>query len=633
MDRVHLDKAVEEWLRLDRNPETRAEITSLLSTPSGIEDLSKRFSSRIAFGTAGLRGPMQAGPSAMNDLVIIQASQGLAKYAEETTDGAKERGIVVGHDHRFHSEEFARLTAGVFRRRGWKVYELEGLVHTPLVPFSTKRLNAALGVMVTASHNPAKDNGYKVYWSNAVQIISPHDSGIAQCILDSLEVEEAAWTPEQFKPTDEADGKFWDAVKGTQVLKEQYFDMCGGLAMHKEANASTSLLFTYTPMHGVGLPFALSALQSFGFPSSSISVVPSQAQPDPTFPTVKFPNPEELGALDLAIKHAESVGSTIVLANDPDADRFTAAEKQSNGEWKQFTGDELGALLGAWALGRYREEREKSGQDADDVSKAAMCASTVSSKMLRSMAEKEGFVFRETLTGFKWIGNEMQHLEDEGYDPIFAYEEAIGFMHGKEIKDKDGVTALVLFAEMAASLARLQKPLTTHLDSLYYEYGFHATSNSYYICRDPKKTDRIFAQLRYGRDDFDVHNPPPLSSFRLVPGSPTSTLASFPLTYLRDLTIGYDSSTPTHEPTLPTDKTAHMISFRVGSTKKEEEQGDEIQVEGTVRTSGTEPKIKFYLEARGPNTRRALVREKLEKVREAIGREWLRWEEEGLEKP
>ncbi|GAA5852110.1 hypothetical protein JCM8547_000160 [Rhodosporidiobolus lusitaniae] len=626
MNRAELDSRVQDWLRLDRNPTTCAEISSLLSSPSGLDDLTRRFSSRIAFGTAGLRGPMQAGPSAMNDLVILQASQGLAKYAEEQDEEAKTRGIVVGHDHRHHSKEFGRLTAGVFRRRGWRVYELDGLVHTPTVPFATKRLNAALGVMITASHNPAKDNGYKVYWSNAVQIIPPHDSGIAAAILESLEVDEEAWNPPVPKEGDEG---YWDAKKGTGRIVEQYIEMCEGLALDKETNASTSLVFTYTPMHGVGLPFAQRAFSSFGFPSSALSLVAPQSSPDPDFPTVRFPNPEEAGALSLAISQASQTGSTIVLANDPDADRFSAAEKQQDGTWHQFTGDELGALLGAWAFERYKQQ---VGEGEQEVRKAAMCASTVSSKMLRSMAKKEGFTFRETLTGFKWIGNEMQKLKEEGYNPIFAYEEAIGFMNGSEIKDKDGVTALVLFAEMAASLSRLQKPLTTHLDSLYYEYGFHATSNSYFICRDPKKTDRIFAQLRYGVDEVDLHNPPSISSFRLTPGSPTATLASLPLTYLRDLTIGYDSSSPlgpshAFQPSLPTDPTAHMISFRVSSN------GGEVAVEGTVRTSGTEPKIKFYLEARGPNAKRGGVREVLERVREAVGGEWLRWEEEGLEKP
>ncbi|GAA5958555.1 hypothetical protein JCM10213_001808, partial [Rhodosporidiobolus nylandii] len=607
MDRTQLDVAVQEWLRLEcvarssrppphlltpswplwllfrlpcsKNSETRAEIASLLSTPSGVADLTQRFSTRIAFGTAGLRGPMQAGPSAMNDLVVLQATQGLAKYAEEATEGAKERGVVVGHDHRFHSEEFGRLTAGVFRRRGWKVYELDGLVHTPLVPFATKRLNAAVGVMITASHNPAKDNGYKVYWSNAVQIIPPHDSGIAAAILDSLEVDDEARDPKKPQAGDEG---YWNAEKGTEELTEQYLEMCAGLSLHKDTNSTTPLLFTYTPMHGVGLPFATRAFTTFNFPSSSLSLVPSQSSPDPSFPTVAFPNPEEAGALSLAIEHATSVGSTVVLANDPDADRFCAAERQKDGSWHVFTGDELGALLGAWALECYRQSKG----EGEGVEKAAMCASTVSSKMLRSMAEKEGFVFRETLTGFKWIGNEMLRLEEEGYDPIFAYEEAIGFMHGREVKDKDGVTALAIFAEMATQLARLGKPLTAHLDALYYEYGYHATSNSYFICRDPQKTKRLFKELRYGREGVvDSASPPPPSSHRLRPGAPTATLASFPITYLRDLTVGYDSSTPDGRPTLPVDGGGEMISFRVGSAGE-----DGISVEGTVRTSGTEPK-------------------------------------------
>ncbi|GEM12679.1 phosphoglucomutase 1 [Rhodotorula toruloides] len=527
----------------------------------------------------------------MNDLVILQASQGLAKYAEQSIKGAKERGIVVGHDHRHNSVQFARLTAGVFRREGWKVYGLDGLVHTPMVPFSVKRIGAALGVMITASHNPARDNGYKVYWSNAIQIIPPHDSGIAAAILESLEVEEDAWTP----PTD---------VSGWTGTRD--------LIQH--TTGSTSLLLTYTAMHGVGLPFALDALCAFGFSRDRVTIVEEQAQPDPDFPTVKFPNPEERGALDLAIAHADKAGSTLVLANDPDADRFCAAEKVQ-GKWTIFTGDQIGALLGSYALERYR-------QTGAPIDKLAMCASTVSSKMLRSMAQKEGFRFEETLTGFKWIGNELQALEDQGYAPWFAYEEAIGFANGTSIKDKDGVTALALFAEMAATLARFGKPLTVHLDSLYYEYGFHATLNSYFICRDPAKTNRIFSTLRFGNPNTDSSTASPTSL------SLPTHLGGFRLASLRDLTVGYDSANPpSYEPRLPVDRSAHMISFSLGDT----ESGDGVEVVGTVRTSGTEPKIKYYLEARGAD--RQAVRAKLDHVRNALGSEWLRAEEHGLEKP
>ncbi|GAA5929729.1 phosphoribomutase PRM15 [Sporobolomyces koalae] len=606
MDSQALDKAVKDWLRLDRvrlNPTTRAEIEQLVAA-NDVVQLESRFAHRIAFGTAGLRGPMQAGISSMNDLTILQASTGLEKYARDTIPRAQARGIVVGHDHRHNSDRFAQLTASVFRKHGWRVYEFEGLVHTPMVPFAAKQLEAALGVMITASHNPAKDNGYKVYWSNAVQIIPPHDHGIASAILESLEVPEEAWQLDQLAPADR-----WD---GTRDMIDRYVRMSEALATQNQLNATSSLMFTYTAMHGVGLPFAVAAFESFGFRNSQFSIVEEQSRvPDPDFSTVKFPNPEEKGALDLAIQHADKKGSTIVLANDPDADRFCAAEKV-DGSWNVFTGDQIGSLLGYAALMQYKQ----SGLPID---KLAMCASTVSSKMLRSIAEKEGFLFRDTLTGFKWIGNEMIKMQEEGYNPMFAYEEAIGFMNGTEIRDKDGVTALGIFAELAAVLAAEGKTLSQQLDTLYAQYGYHATSNSYFICRDPRKTDRIFAQLRFGSPDIDSSTA--AASLLRLP----KTLASYPLTSIRDLTVGYDSAAapPDHLPALPVDKSSHMISFEVGGD-------DGVSVVGTVRTSGTEPKIKFYLEARGAD--RPAVLHKLQQVREAVGVEWLKWSENGLEK-
>lgn len=319
-------------------------------------------------------------------------------------------------------------------------------------------------------------------------------------------------------------------------------------------------------------------------------------------------------------------------------DRFCAAEKVQ-GKWTIFTGDQIGALLGSYALERYRQAGAPIGASAFVLGspsnaltlfymteKLAMCASTVSSKMLRSMAEKEGFRFEETLTGFKcvyirslcrcahlstrtfcrWIGNELQALGDQGYAPWFAYEEAIGFANGTSIKDKDGVTALALFAEMAATLARIGKPLTVHLDSLYYEsvplvlsarvqsrltrltsrYGYHATLNSYFICRDSAKTNRIFSTLRFGNPDTDSSTASPASL-----NLPTH-LGGFRLTSLRDLTVGYDSSNPpTYEPKLPLDRSAHMISFSLGDT----DSGDGVEVVGTVRTSGTEPKVRRFV--------------------------------------
>ncbi|KAM0789290.1 hypothetical protein ACM66B_000130 [Microbotryomycetes sp. NB124-2] len=623
-----LRQLVADWLRLDhvcdddasvlertdrlyvkQNAATRDEVQQLVNDQDWSR-LSTMFVPRISFGTAGLRSRMQAGTARMNDLVILQTSQGLAKYIEQHVSHAKERGIVIGFDHRqqsqlgLNSNRFAQLASNVFRKRGWKVYLFDRLTHTPLVPFTVAKLDAAAGVMVTASHNPAQDNGFKVYWGNAVQIVPPHDAGIAETILNSLEVDESLWQIEERNE--------WT---GNQDMIDAYFNMVSGFVRDKSANARSDLVFTYTAMHGVGLPFAQNAFERFGFRPEQLNVVQEQATPDPSFPSVKFPNPEEKGALNLALQQADSVNSTIVLANDPDADRFCAAEK-SNGSWRVFTGDQLGTVLGAWAL-------EKARAEGKPVDRLAMCASTVSSKMLRAMAQQEGFVFRETLTGFKFLGNEALNLVEQGYDPIFEYEEAIGYAHG-DLRDKDGVTALVNFCELATSLKTNDQTVSDYLESLFDKYGYFASSNSYFICRDPLKTNRIFNRLRFGLDETTILTD--LSDrYRLrVP----LKLGEYDVTYLRDLTVGYDSSNaPSFEPDLPIDRHAHMISFAVGDRGS----GDGVQVTGTVRTSGTEPKIKFYLEGSGRD--RAAVVTKLERVRQALGEEWLQWRENELEKP
>ncbi|KAM0745899.1 phosphoglucomutase 1, partial [Meredithblackwellia eburnea MCA 4105] len=606
-----------------QDPSTLTELSELLvRRPSSDYELLTRFSTRISFGTAGLRAKMGCGTALINSLVVIQTSQGLAEYADKHLAQAQaqqgelevERSIVVGHDHRHNSNKYAQLVKGVFERRGWKVYLFKGLVHTPIVPFTAKKLKSALGVMITASHNPAQDNGYKVYWTNHVQIIPPHDSGIASCINKNLEVHPGAFdlVPATEDQNDNENEAWMNEMKSAYF--KQLSELSLPLPLSLPNSKNNKVLFTYTPMHGVGLPFAQRAfVDSFGFDADLFSVVQEQASPDPDFPSVRFPNPEERGALDLAMRHADHVGSNIVLANDPDADRFCAAEKV-NGQWRQFTGDQLGTLLGHWVLQRYRG----SGKPID---KLAMCASTVSSKMLAAMARHEGFVFRETLTGFKYLGNEALVLGTEGLECAFAYEEAIGFMVGDVVRDKDGVSALGTFCQLASTLYSSNETLSSHLESLYEKYGYFETSNSYFVCRDPEKVERIFGLLRYGGSTNN-----PTTSIPLALKLPTH-LAGFQLTSIRDLTVGYASSNPpSYRPSLPVDPKTQMISFGLGGRGT----GDGVEVTGTVRTSGTEPKIKFYLEASGSN--RAKVSEKLARVREALGDAWLRWEEFELEK-
>ncbi|KIO34808.1 hypothetical protein M407DRAFT_13475 [Tulasnella calospora MUT 4182] len=581
-----MDVLVSEWLRLDQNITTRAEIEEL-SRSGNEEELRTRLADRIEFGTAGLRGRMEAGFSRMNDLTIIQASQGLCAYVlQQNPDTAQDEGIVIGHDHRYNSERWALLTARAFISKGVKVYLHRGLVHTPLVPFSVGRLRAACGVMITASHNPKNDNGYKVYWQNAVQIIEPHDRGIAESIKANLEPGPSAWSvddvtesPLYFDKTEEMTELYLDQVSSQihdksvkppstmpdAILTER---ACRSL---QPLNASTDLKFVFTAMHGVGYKIAMRAIETAGF--KPFIAVQAQQEPNPDFPTVPFPNPEEKGALNLAIEEANKQGADYVFAVDPDADRFAAAEKQADGKWTQFTGDQLGTLLASSILDRYK----KSGKP---IEKLAMVASAVSSKMLESMAKAEGFKFAECLTGFKWIGNTALNLEAGGYDVKFGYEEAIGFMCSPEIRDKDGVTAMVTFAEMTVASRAEGKRLSERLNDLYNKYGYHQTKNGYFVCRDPEVIKKIFARL----GSFP-HYSSTVSSAAYPSGA-----ASLPLTAVRDLTTGsaYDSETEDRKPVLPVSG-GNMITFKLGSA----EEG--VQVVMTLRTSGTEPKGVIWL--------------------------------------
>ncbi|EMD38678.1 hypothetical protein CERSUDRAFT_113859 [Gelatoporia subvermispora B] len=590
-----LGDLVNEWLRLDRNQETRVEVESLQAN-GNTEELERRMRKRIEFGTAGLRGRMEAGWSRMNDLIIIQASQGLCAYVLKNVADAASRGVVVGHDHRHHSERWANLTAAVFVANNVKVYLHNGLVHTPLVPFSIKKLHAACGVMITASHNPKHDNGYKVYWENAVQIIEPHDKGISDFIKANLEP------------------KTWDAdsvqssplcLDYTNSMQESYFAHMTSLCSYRSLNAESPLKFVNTSMHGVSHPFMIQAFDTFGFPP--FTPVGEQRLPDPEFPTVKFPNPEEKGALDLALETAEREGANYVLAQDPDADRFSAAERGPDGKWITFTGDQLGTLFASAMLDQYKA----SGRPLD---KLAMVASTVSSKMIEAMAAVEGFKFAECLTGFKYIGNTALVLDQQGYEVPFGYEEAIGFMFGSEIRDKDGVAASVVFAELVAALQRQGKSASSYLQELYQRYGYFQTSNSYFICTEPEIISKIFTRIR----DFDGTGSPTKPSY-------PRAIAGLTITGIRDLTIGYDSTNPpTYKPALPL-SSGQMIQFRAESA------ADGTKITLTTRTSGTEPKIKYYLEGSGKGAEQ--VAALLFKVVAELGDDWLQANENGLGRP
>ncbi|KAK6435737.1 hypothetical protein LTR95_008077 [Oleoguttula sp. CCFEE 5521] len=542
----------EHWLALDRDEATRNEISDLLEGKDH-DALESRLRNRISFGTAGLRASMKAGFAHMNSLTVLQASHGLADYllaTEPVPADGKPHSMVLGYDARHNSQRFARLAAAAFLSKGIRVLWFGQLVHTPIVPFAIRHYGATAGVMVTASHNPKQDNGYKVYWSNGSQIIPPHDVGIAEAIEAVGEVE--TWDESIVDSHENVERIFTEATRAyLGALRETVWPL---------PSVEQVIPITYTPLHGVGLPFLRQIAHDMWFRGSNLRVVASQAQPDPDFPTVPFPNPEEAGALDEAIKEAEKYGIGVVIANDPDADRFKAAERQPGGAWWHISGNEMGILFASHIFETYTGNR----------SRMTMLASTVSSRMLSAMAAAEGFHFEDTLTGFKWLGNVGQRLQAEGKEVIFAFEEAIGYMFPSVVWDKDGVAAAAVFLSAMQRWRKQGLTARGKLEKLYERYGYFADANTYLVSPSPAVTVKVFERIR-----------------TLDHGSAPSKIGTRDVNRWRDLTLGLDSGSPDGTPTFPVDASAQMLTCELED------------VVFTCRGSGTEPKIKIYIEARG----------------------------------
>ncbi|KAF1984453.1 hypothetical protein K402DRAFT_144289 [Aulographum hederae CBS 113979] len=583
-----IEELAKEWLRVDQDEKTRDEIYQLL-VQNKRDELKQRLKPRITFGTAGLRARMEAGFARMNAVTVIQATQGLAEYILETNPESKRQGVVIGRDARHNSERFARLAAAVFLTKRIKVWWYELNVHTPLVPFGVKKLNAAAGLMITASHNPAQDNGYKVYWSNGCQIIPPHDTGIAAAI--DRNPEPSTWD------TSAVDGNL--LVEGALgLVKDAYFDAVRLSCRHvtsepAKASSTSPVRFVYTPMHGVGLPYMSSVVESLKM-SENMVVVPEQAEPDPDFPTVKFPNPEEKGALDLAIRTADENGITLILASDPDADRLAVAAKTSESGWHQFTGNQLGILLASHIFDTWQ-----SSSAPKEGKTLAMLASTVSSNMLAAMARAESFQFVETLTGFKWLGNRSIDLIQEGYDVQFAFEEAIGYMVPGVVLDKDSLAAGAAFLTAVGLWQTRGLSPWAKLQELYEKYGYFEDANTYLVSPEPATTDAVFKAIRA------LGKPYP------------AKVGSRKVLRWRDLTEGYDSGTDDKIPTLPVSKSSQMITCDLGG-----------EVRFTARGSGTEPKIKLYIECRGKSADEA--KRGANEVLQDLLAEWFQPEKYGL---
>lgn len=536
---------VEAWLDQDPDEETRGELRGLLaglleSATSGeaYDGLADRFSGTLEFGTAGLRGELGAGPNRMNRVVVGRAAAGLAAYLLER--GHAEEPVVIGYDARRNSDVFARDTAELMTGAGLRALVLPRPLPTPVLAFAIRHLGACAGVMVTASHNPPRDNGYKVYLGDGSQITPPADAEIAAHI--------AAVGPVNTLPR----GEEWETL-GDAVL-EAYLERAAKVVA---PDAPRTLKVVSTALHGVGGEVLAEAFVKAGF-ARPIAVA-QQQRPDPAFPTVAFPNPEEPGAIDLALALAAEQDADLVIANDPDADRCAVAVPLPDGGWRMLRGDEVGALLGAAIAAERAAARATTQADG-----GVFATTIVSSSLLGKIAERHGLEYRETLTGFKWL-SKIPGL-------AFGYEEALGYcVDAAGVRDKDGVTAALKVAEHAARLKAAGRTMLDDLADLDARYGPHRTDQLSVRVDDLAAIPRMMAALRQ---------------------DPPKQLGGLAVRRLDDLTQGSDTLPPTDG-----------LRFVLDGARV------------VVRPSGTEPKLKCYLEAGSSETLAAIK----ESLRETLG--------------
>lgn len=514
---------VEDWIADDPDPATASALQTLLN--AGDEtSLQIYFNGFLQFGTAGLRGPNGPGPSCMNRAVVGRTAAGIAQYM-------KKRGlsrVVIGRDARHGSYEYAMESAEIFSGAGCEVFILPRALPTPVLAYATKALSADIGIMVTASHNPPADNGYKVYVGPTAdgvsyacsQIINPTDAFIADEIR--------AITTLSTQPR----GTTWEVVE--ERIIDEYISRTATLGKKPGA-----LRIVYTAMHGVGTATISEVFRKAGFPD--LILVTEQAEPDPDFPTVAFPNPEEPGAIDLALATARSHNADLVIANDPDADRCAAAIKDRGGQWRMLRGDELGVIFGEWI--------------ARSAPTGTFGNSIVSSSILKKISAHYGIDFREVLTGFKWLAK-IENLS-------FGYEEAIGYaVDSQTVNDKDGISAAIFLAQIATTLAENGRDLNDLLDEVWARHGFHGTEQISIRVSDMKAITVLLASLR--------NNPPQMIAGRAVES-------------IDDLAEPRDGLPPTDG----------LRIWLAGGVRI------------IVRPSGTEAKLKCYIEVITPDSQTA----------------------------
>jgi phosphomannomutase len=544
---------VEAWIAADPDPETRAELREMIAARDW-QGVADRFAGRLTFGTAGLRGTMAAGPNRMNRVVVRQSTAGIARYLREHVPGAAEAGVVVAHDARHRSDAFAADVAEVLGQHGIRTIGSAGSLPTPVAVHAIRAVGAAAGIVVTASHNPPRDNGVKLYMADAAQIIPPVDALVAAEIARVAAEGGVDW-----------DNGVSNAPAGER-MPEEVLEGYRRATVARVPAPEAPIRIATTTMHGVGGPWIADLLARAGH--GDVHPVPEQSSPDPDFPTVAFPNPEEPGVTAMLAERMAAVGADLGLALDPDADRVAVLVPDASigaSGVRQLTGDEVGALLGDWLLGEVT-----SGPDRLTVS------SVVSSTLLGKVAAHHGARHEETLTGFKWLCRPaIAHPE---WTQVLAYEEAIGYAVGPEVRDKDGISAGVAVASMASWAAARGLTLLDMLDRLHARHGAHVTDNFSLRDEAPGGAERRAALV--GR----LTAAPP----DRVGGERVTAVASLASDVLR---IDLDGGT------------------RV-----------------LVRPSGTEPKLKCYCEAVEPvggdgvDAARGRARERLTAVRAGLER-------------
>ena len=542
MDDTTLCAHARAWAAQDADAEDAAQLRKW-ANQGDIPALRACMSGHLAFGTAGLRGIVGPGSLAMNRSVVRKASLALARYLKKHAKDAQSRGVVVGRDARKKSDLFALEAAGVFLAEGFRVFFWEEPCPTPLVPFAVLQVGAAGGVMVTASHNPAAYNGYKVYWEDGAQLVSPHEEGVAQEMSLTGPAKEI-----QTLPPGEAPKERWTSLGAP--TRAAYMREALALRPWKKA---APLKVVYTAMHGVGTSWVEALLGEAGF--GPLLLVASQCTPDAAFPSVSSPNPEEPKALALAQALVEQTQAHLLLANDPDADRLAVGARDARGAFRMFSGNEVGVMLGHYLLEQKQWRRP------------LLLSTVVSTSLMKHICEALGARHEETLTGFKWIAKRALELQkQEGWEFVFGFEEAIGYGAGNALYDKDGISTALLVADLASHCAAQNMTLADYLERIFRRFGFYASHQKSLHFSGADAAQKMLALTNALRQ-----NPP-------------QKWGELGVVSMRDH-LQLENPKSTHSKLPP----SNLLAFAL-------EQGHRV----LIRPSGTEPKIKIYMEWREP---------------------------------